>query len=107
MSVLPCLAMSIGLMLSFYSSVLLAKERSGEEIYKDICSTCHENGDLNAPKFGDVDAWKPRLAKGKKALYKSTFEGVGQSMPARNQYESALSDREVYNSVNYMLKFVQ
>ena len=27
--------------------------KSGEEVYKAVCSMCHQAGMLNAPKFGD------------------------------------------------------
>lgn len=85
-------------------SAACARDRSGAEIYNNICSTCHENGDFDAPKLNDFSAWKPRLAKGKSVLYQSTFQGIGANMPARNEYESHLSDREVYDAVNYMVK---
>ena len=85
-------------------SAASARERSGAEIYHDICSSCHQHGAFDAPKLDDFSAWQPRLAKGKKGLYQSAVNGVGDNMPARDQYESRLSDREVKNAVNYMLK---
>lgn len=81
-----------------------AKERSGAQIYKDICSSCHENGDFDAPRLKDFSAWQLRLAKGKKELYQSAFNGFGDNMPARDQYEGHLTDKEIYAAVNYMLK---
>ncbi|MBH1969902.1 cytochrome c5 family protein [Moraxellaceae bacterium AER2_44_116] len=85
-------------------SAVCAKERSGAEIYENICSNCHENGDFDAPKLKDFSAWKPRLAKGKRVLYQSAFKGLGDNMPARNEYEGHLSNREIYDTVNYMVK---
>lgn len=85
-------------------SAACARDRSGAEIYNSICSSCHENGDFDAPKLNDFDAWKPRLAKGKRVLYQSAIKGLGNNMPARNEYEGQLSDREVYDTVNYMAK---
>ena len=56
--------------------------RSGEEVYKAICFTCHDAGTLNAPKFGDAADWAPRLAKGYDALYQSALNGLN-AMPAK------------------------
>ena len=100
-----CYVVSIAIGISV-CSVVCAKERTGAEIYNNICSSCHENGDFNAPKLKDFAAWKPRLAKGKSVLYQSAFNGLGDNMPARNQYEGYLSNREIYDSVNYMVQKV-
>ncbi len=98
-----CYAVCIAVGLSV-CTVAGARDRSGVEIYNDICSSCHENGDFAAPKLNDFAAWKPRLATGKRALYQSAFKGLGDNMPARNEYESHLSDREIYDAVNFMVK---
>ena len=88
----------------FLSSASYAKERSGAKIYQDICSSCHENGDFDAPRLKDISAWQTRLTKGKQELYKSAFNGLGDNMPARDQYEGHITDKEIYSAVNYMLK---
>ena len=54
--------------------------RTGEEVYKAICSGCHAAGTLNAPKFGDAGAWGPRIATGLDALLQRVegdLKGVG------------------------------
>lgn len=95
------------LLILFLSNIALAKGQSGETIYHDICSTCHSESSSSAPQLTDKEAWKPRLAKGKKALYKSALEGVHQNMPAHDQYEQHLRDDEVWRVVNYMIKKVK
>jgi len=82
---------------------IAASKVSGQEIYTDICSTCHEDSVAGAPKFGDKDAWKPRIAKGKKALYKSTMTGVNV-MPAHTDFERHPSDSEIKKAVDYMIR---
>src|SRR6478609_11164629 len=38
--------------------------RSGEEVFKAQCTTCHTAGVAGAPKFGDAAAWGPRIKSG-------------------------------------------
>ncbi|MEC6742958.1 c-type cytochrome [Pseudomonas qingdaonensis] len=53
-----------------------------EAVFNRACQMCH-NGQLPmAPKKGDQDAWKPRLAKGNDVLVKHVTEGFN-AMPPR------------------------
>ncbi|MBF0564265.1 MAG: cytochrome c5 family protein [Nitrospirae bacterium] len=73
----------------------------GKAVYEKTCSACHKTGLLSAPKFGDENAWKSRIAKnGKKVLYKHAIEGHDQ-MPARGG-DAKLTDEEVKSAVDYM-----
>lgn len=74
--------------------------KSGEEVYKAVCTMCHAAGLLNAPKFGDKDAWKPRIAQGYETLVSHAINGI-RSMPAKGG-NPALLDGEIYNAVAYM-----
>jgi cytochrome c5 len=56
--------------------------RSGEDVFKAQCSTCHATGAAGSPKFGDAAAWGPRIAKGFDALVQSALHGKG-AMPAQ------------------------
>src|SRR5689334_15264671 len=38
--------------------------KSGEEVFKAQCTTCHTAGVVGAPKFGDAAAWAPRIRTG-------------------------------------------
>jgi cytochrome c5 len=49
--------------------------KSGEEVFKAQCTTCHTAGVVGAPKFGDAAAWAPRIATGYEALLNSAVKG--------------------------------
>ena len=51
--------------------------KSGEEVYKAQCVTCHGSGAAGAPKFGDAGAWAPRIKTGFDALWHSALKGKG------------------------------
>jgi cytochrome c5 len=49
--------------------------KSGEEVFKAQCTTCHTAGLAGSPKFGDVAAWSPRIKTGYEALLNSAVKG--------------------------------
>lgn len=51
--------------------------KTGEEVFKAQCSTCHAAGVAGAPKFGDAGAWGPRIKSGFDALLTSALKGKG------------------------------
>ncbi|MDE2000340.1 MAG: cytochrome c5 family protein [Burkholderiales bacterium] len=73
--------------------------RTGEEVFKAQCTTCHSAGALGAPKFGDAAAWGPRIATGFEALWHSALKGKN-NMPAQGGGE--FSDYEIARAVVYM-----
>lgn len=73
--------------------------RSGEEVFKAQCTTCHTAGAMGAPKFGDKGEWGPRIAKGFDALVQSALHGKGNMPP---QAGGEFSDVEVARGVAYM-----
>ena len=56
--------------------------RSGEQVYRQVCATCHGTGYEKAPRLGDRSAWAPRLERGQDVLTAHAWVGV-RSMPAR------------------------
>lgn len=74
--------------------------KSGEEVYKAVCSMCHQAGMLNAPKFGDTQAWAPRISQGYETLVQHALKGI-RSMPAKGG-NASLSDAEVAGAVLFM-----
>lgn len=78
-----------------------AAPRSGEEIFKAVCSGCHGAGVMGAPKFGTAD-WAPRVAKGKATLYQHALGGFNM-MPAKGGC-AVCSEQEIKNGVDYMAK---
>jgi cytochrome c5 len=75
--------------------------RSGEEIYAKVCTTCHATGTLGAPPTGDYDAWAARIETGFDALVKSVIDGKG-NMPVRAG-GADLTDVEVQRAVAYLV----
>ncbi len=73
--------------------------RSGEEVYKVVCSACHLAGAIGSPKFGDAAAWAPRIKTGFAALLSSAMKGKN-AMPAQGGGDQA--DLEVARAVVYM-----
>lgn len=74
--------------------------KSGEEVYKAVCSVCHATGAAGAWKFGDKAAWAPHLKEGLEALAKNAITGI-RAMPPRGG-NPELSDLEVTRAVVYM-----
>ena len=73
--------------------------KSGEEVFKAQCGTCHTAGLLGAPKFGDKAAWAPRIGAGYDALLQSALKGKNNMTP---QGGGAFSDYEVGRALVYM-----
>lgn len=74
--------------------------KSGEEVYKAVCSMCHATGLMNAPKFGDKAQWEPRIKQGYDTLVSNAVKGI-RGMPAKGGNPS-LTDAEVAGAVKYM-----
>ncbi|HEY4067612.1 MAG TPA: c-type cytochrome [Burkholderiaceae bacterium] len=77
----------------------LSTLKTGEQVFAAQCTTCHTPGALGAPKFGDADAWGPRIKTGYDALLHSALGGKGQ-MPAQGGGD--FTDLEVGRAVVYM-----
>lgn len=78
-----------------------AGKRSGVEVYKSLCTSCHAVGALEAPRTGNAEDWAPRLAKGLEANVASAINGLGV-MPPRGG-GADLTDTEVERAVVYLL----
>jgi cytochrome c5 len=74
--------------------------RTGEQIYRSVCTACHATGVAKAPKFGDKGDWAHRIHEGQKALVQMAMKGQG-AMPPRGG-ASDLTDLEVERAVVYM-----
>jgi cytochrome c5 len=77
---------------------------TGEQVFGQVCKTCHEAGLAGAPKAGDKALWAPRIAQGEAVLFKHALEGYqGKNgmMPAKGGNPN-LSDFEVQRAVVYM-----
>jgi cytochrome c5 len=77
-----------------------AGNRSGEELYKAVCSACHATGVAGSPKFGNHADWAPRIAKGLDALMQSATNGTAKGMPPKGGSDA--SEVELKRAVVYM-----
>ena len=84
------------------SQQMAVADLSGEQVYLQVCASCHQAGILNAPKPGDAVAWQTRLAKGKDILYANAINGIG-AMPAKGGRVD-MSDEAIKAAVDYLLK---
>jgi cytochrome c5 len=74
--------------------------KSGEEVFKAQCTTCHSAGVAGAPKFGDAAAWGARIKTGFDSLVNSALKGKG-AMPPKGG--SSAPDADIKAAVDYMV----
>jgi cytochrome c5 len=73
--------------------------KTGEEVFKAQCTTCHTAGVAGAPKFGDAAAWGPRIKTGFESLLNSALHGKN-AMGAQGGGD--FEDLEIARAVTYM-----
>jgi cytochrome c5 len=76
----------------------------GEQVYATTCIACHGAGVAGAPKFGDKEAWAPRLGQGLAVLRKHAlegFQGKAGVMPPKGG-RTDLADQSIFNAVDYI-----
>lgn len=82
-----------------------AEPRTGAQVVKASCNTCHAGGIGGAPKIGDAADWGARVSKGIDVLYGSAINGFQDKgmMPARGTCANC-SDDELKAAVDHMLE---
>ena len=78
-----------------------AKADAGKALYDTACQVCHVAGVAGAPKFGDKEAWAPRIKTGIEALHASVLKGKG-AMPPKGTAMNA-SDADIKAAVEFMV----
>jgi cytochrome c5 len=73
--------------------------RTGEDVFKAQCTTCHTAGALGSPKLADAAAWAPRIAQGLETLWTSAMKGKN-AMPAQGTGD--FTGDEIKRAVVYM-----
>ena len=73
--------------------------RTGEQVFAAQCTACHTAGLVGSPKFGDTEAWAPRIKTGYDALLHSALVGKNQMVP---QGGGDFSDFEIGRAVVFM-----
>ena len=84
------------------SSSSQAVAEDGQKIYQASCQACHANGVAGAPKFGNKEAWAPRIAKGNDALFLSVKNGL-KAMPPKGACMNC-SDDDLRAAMEYMVE---
>lgn len=76
--------------------------KTGEEVFKAVCTTCHTPGAAGAPKFGNAGDWAPRIAQGYDTLLQTALHGKGAMPPRGGTSPDDYSDYEIARAVVYM-----
>jgi cytochrome c5 len=95
--------MALGLIAAALAGPAAAAD--GTTVYNQNCAMCHAPGLANSPKFGDKEAWAPRLATGRDALLHSALNGKGVMPPKAGNPK--LTDEEVAAALDHMLAAVK
>ena len=74
---------------------------SGQEIYQDVCASCHDQGEGDAPALGDRDAWSARSDLWTAVLAGHATAGYLE-MPEKGGH-GELTDDEVTAATEYIL----
>lgn len=76
--------------------------KTGEQVYKQACASCHNSGAAGAPKMNAAGDWGGCIGKGYDALLASVVKGKG-AMPARGGTNpDDISDYELGRAVVYL-----
>ena len=80
------------------------KRQSDNPLQRHIshCLSCHWEGALGAPRFGQFREWEPRIAQGMETLYAHAINGFN-SMPAMGACKTC-SEADIKALVDYMVK---
>ncbi len=73
---------------------------TGEQVYDQVCKTCHETGLAGAHKIGDKAAWAKVLTQGRALTVDHAIKGI-RAMPAKGGNPD-LESVEVERAVVYM-----
>ena len=73
---------------------------SGEQVYNQVCKTCHETGLAGSPKVGDKAAWGKVIAQGEQVAVQHAISGI-RAMPAKGGNPD-LENVEVERAVVFM-----
>lgn len=76
--------------------------KNGEKVYKQVCSICHDAGQLAAPKLGDKAAWASIIQKNMDILFEHTIKGY-KAMPPKGACV-ACSTSDLMDATVYMVQ---
>ena len=79
--------------------------RPGQQIYDTFCFACHVTGVTEAPLFGSLEQWQPRIDKGLDTLVATSLTGF-KLMPPMGTCMSCTED-EMRDAIQYMIDSAQ
>lgn len=79
-----------------------AQLKTGEAVYKETCATCHANGLLKAPKYGDKKEWGKLILEPQATLTADGWVGVRDMPPKGGKVDLTLE--EFARAVAYMAR---
>ena len=78
---------------------------SGQQIYDQFCFACHNTGVGEAPLFGSLEQWQPRIDQGMAQMLAVSLTGRGL-MPPKGTCVTC-SDDEMQAAIQYMVDSAQ
>ena len=75
--------------------------RTGQQIYDTFCFACHATGVTEAPLFGSLEQWQPRIDKGVDTLVATSLTGLNL-MPPMGICMSCTED-EMRDAIQYIV----
>ena len=76
--------------------------KKGKQVYVNVCTICHQKGEMSAPVIGDESNWYRRLqTNGLSALYRHVINGYN-SMPIKGACLTC-KDEDLVAAVDYIL----
>lgn len=83
------LALSLPVLVQAQSAPAL---KSGEQVYRETCITCHGPGLAKAPRLGDKAAWSKLIAEGQPVLTAYGWVGVRGMPPKGGRADLSLEE---------------
>lgn len=87
---------------AFITPAIAQGPKSGEQVYRETCITCHETGKDEAPRLGDKAKWEPLIKEGQDVLTAHGWVGV-RKMPPKGGNEK-LKLEEFARAAAYMAR---
>ena len=75
--------------------------RSGEVVYNAFCFACHATAINEAPLFGSLEQWQPRIDKGMETLVAASLAGFDLMPPMGACIDC--TENEMRNAIQYMI----
>lgn len=67
-------------------------DKSGEEVYREVCAACHSTKFEKAPQIGDRKTWAPLIKEGQHILTAHAWVGVRNMPPRGGKPDLTLED---------------